>query len=61
MKRDKMETYDGRVPITAPFFCCICPAGHMFWSILPEDRCQICGHFLQKCIPANKRGQPVNN
>lgn len=54
--RDKYYP-DGATRITAPFYTCICPAGHKVWSITHISTCYACGKELIYCEPSDQFGQ----
>lgn len=54
----KDEYYnDGVTRVTDPFYLCICPAGHGYWSCTYEKKCFECGKRLLKCVPANEHSR----
>ena len=50
---------DGTTRISAPFYACICPAGHAFWSVLPQETCRECGQILTNCTTADTKKRPA--
>lgn len=48
--RDKYYS-DGKTEVTSPFFPCLCPEGHTYWSITPVRTCYFCGKRLVRSQP----------